>query len=175
MHRNWLIAILFGLFILQSTIVKWLIPVSWQMEANVAPQLTLVVVLLIGLYGDRHLAMVHGLAFGLLQDIVFYGPMIGTYTFNMGLLGYLAGLLGLRKTSGLVSGLFAVCLLDFLFQWILFGLYRLFQMTHTSVEWTVLRQMLPSLLVDMLFALLIYVPIRRLLELTAVQEEPDET
>ena len=174
MQRNWLTLLLFGLFLVQSTILKWLIPEMWQTGVKVAPQLTLVVVLLIGLYANRHVAMLYGLGFGLLHDIVFYGPMIGTYTFTMGLLGYLAGLIGLRANSSMLTGLFVLALGDLLFHWILFGIYRLFRITHISTHWVFFHQMLPSLLIDLLFALLIYVPVRKLLEGLALEEKPEE-
>ena len=175
MYRNWIAYLCVLCFFLQGTIFKWIIPASWQSDLVVAPQLILIIVLMIGLYGNRYWALIAGLSLGLLQDIVFYGPMIGTYTFTLGLMGYLAGLAGLRRGSGVVKGMAFVAAGDLLFHFILFSIYRLFQLTHMPLSFLFLRQMIPTLLFDLLFALAIFIPVRNRLELAMEQMQSDES
>lgn len=164
--RQWmLILLLFGLFILEGTVLKWIIPSVWQGNVAVSTHFTLVVVLFIGLYLNRHWALAYGLGFGLLQDVVYYGPtMIGTYSFAMGVLGYLAGLVSMRSRSSMLYSMFVVTFGNFMFEAIIYGLYRLFQITRDTPQWMFFHIMLPSVLINLLFALLVYVPLRKWLE-----------
>ncbi len=174
-YRNWIAYLCVLCFLLQGTMLKWIIPASWQSHVVVAPQLTLIIVLMIGLYGSRYWALLTGLSLGLLQDIVFYGPMIGTYTFTLGLMGYLAGLVGLRRGSDVVKGMAFVAAGDLLFHFILFGIYRLFQLTHMPLSFLFFRQMIPTLLFDLLFALAIFIPVRNRLEMAMEQMQADKS
>ena len=175
MYLRWIAYFSVLCFLIQGTILKWIIPASWQSDLVVAPQLTLVIVLMIGLYGNRYWALMAGLSLGLLQDIVFYGPMIGTYTFTLGLMGYLAGLAGLRRGSGVVMGMAFVAAGDLLFHFILFSIYRLFQLSHMPLSFLFFRQMIPTLLFDLLFAFAIFAVVRHKLEMAMEQMLADES
>ncbi|TDF97638.1 rod shape-determining protein MreD [Paenibacillus piri] len=164
MKRNWLWLILTVLFILEGTLLQWIIPSVWQSKVYVAPHFILVIVLYIGLYVNRHTALVYGLIFGILQDIIYYSPMLGPISFAMGLSGYLAGLTNRRLYSNIVVSMLVIALGNLLFESIIFGLYRLFQITHLDLQWVFFHQMLPSMLINLLFALVVYVPVRRLFE-----------
>lgn len=175
MQRLWLSLAMFGLFLLEGTIMKWIIPVVWQGQVIVATHFTLVVVLFISMYVNRHLALIYGLSFGLLHDVVYYGQtMIGTYSFAVGVSGYLAGLVSLRSRGNIVSSMFVIMVGNALFEGIICGLYRLFQVSRLPLDWLFFHQMLPSILINLLFALLVYVPLRKWLEdiaLRSVREE----
>ncbi|WJH32544.1 rod shape-determining protein MreD [Paenibacillus aurantius] len=164
MNRNRLTLVLFVLFLIEGTWLKWIIPPEWQENVIVAPHLLLTAVLLIGIYVNRHTALLYGAGFGLLHDIVYYGPMIGPYCLCMGLLGYAAGLISFRSYSSILTSMFLVTVGNFAFEWLIYGIYRVFQVIHTDVNRIFLYQMLPSILINLLFALVIYVPMRRLLE-----------
>lgn len=165
MQRAALSVGLFALFLLEGTILKWIIPVVWQKQVIVSTHFVLVVILFIGIYLDRRSALVYGVLFGLLHDIVYYGPtMIGTYSFAMGLAGYLSGLLTLRSRSNLLSSVIVLAVGNFVFEGIVYALYRVFQITQEPLNWLFFRYMLPSVLINLLFALLVYVPLRKWLE-----------
>lgn len=66
-----LILLLFLLFILEGTLVPWLIPTAWQ--TRIAPHLVYVVILYFSVYENRHTGLILGLVFGMLHDIVFMG------------------------------------------------------------------------------------------------------
>jgi rod shape-determining protein MreD len=164
--RHWmLILLLYVLFLMEGTVMKWVIPTVWQGNVAVSTHFTLIAILFIGLFVGRHQALVYGLGFGMLHDVVYYGPtMIGTYSFAMGLIGYLSGLVSLRSRAGMLYSMFVITLGNFMFEAIIYSLYRLFQITRDTPQWMFFHIMLPSVLINLLFALLVYVPLRRWLE-----------
>jgi rod shape-determining protein MreD len=162
--RNWLWLIILALFILEGTLLQWLIPVMWQSKVYVAPHFILVIVIYIGLYVNRHTALIYGLIFGLLQDFMYYSPMLGPISFAMGLTGYLAGLLHRRLHSNIVVSMLVIGFGNLFFDCMIYGLYRLFQINHLNLQWVFFYQMLPSMLINLLFALLVYIPVRKLFE-----------
>jgi rod shape-determining protein MreD len=175
LRRNWLWLILTGLFILEGTLLQWIIPGVWQSKVYVAPHFILVIVLYIGLYVNRHSALMYGLIFGLLQDIMYYSPMLGPISFAMGLTGYLAGLTHRRIYSNIVVSMIVIAFGNLFFDFIIYGLYRLFQITHLNLQWVFFHQILPSMLINLLFALLVYVPVRKLFEsIQSAQSVSDE-
>jgi len=161
-HVMWLV--LLGLFLLQGTIIPWLIPASWQGQVYIAPHFTLIFVLFIGLFVHRHTALVYGLIFGLLQDFDYYGAMLGTYSFSMGLAGYLAGLVQRRQPNLVFYNLLITGVALLLFELLNYGINRLFNVISIDFQFSLTHYMLPSVLFNMLFALLGYVPARKLLE-----------
>ncbi|WP_438444324.1 rod shape-determining protein MreD [Gorillibacterium sp. sgz5001074] len=169
--RHWMLTfLLLILFVLEGTVLKWIIPSVWQGNVAVSTHFTLIVVLFFGLFVNRHQALAYGLGFGMLHDVVYYGPtMIGTYSFAMGVVGYLSGLISLRTRSGMLYSMFVITLGNFMFEAIIYGLYRLFQITRDTPQWMFFHIMLPSVLINLLFALLVYVPLRKWLELMASQ------
>ncbi|WP_409341658.1 rod shape-determining protein MreD [Paenibacillus sp. MBLB4367] len=174
MRQHWLIALLFLVFLLEGTVLQLLVPVVWQTKVTVSPQLILLAVLYISVFLGRHRGVVYGLGFGLLHDIVYYGPMIGTYSFGLGFCAYLVGWLAQRTRGGIFSSLLLIAIGNLVFLWIHYGIYRIFQITHNDVEQTFLYQMVPSLLVDLLIALAIYVPMRKLLEPLAFPQAAED-
>lgn len=46
----------------------------------------------------------------------------------------------------------------------LFFLYKLFQLNHVTFDWALIEYMIPNLFVHFVFALIIYVPLRKQLE-----------
>lgn len=163
--KHWMLALLlFFVFILEGTVLKWIIPTVWQGNVAVATHFTLIIVLYIGLFINRHQALAYGLAFGMLQDVVYGPTMIGAFSFAMGVVGYLAGLLSLRARSGMLYSMFIITLGNFMFEAIIYGLYRLFQLTRDPLQWMFFHIMLPSVLINLLFALLVYVPLRKGME-----------
>lgn len=170
-HLIWII--LLGLLLLQGTVIPWALPAAWQGGARVDPHLMLTFVLFLGLHVGRHSALAYGIGFGLLHDFLFYGNMIGVYSFGIGLTGYLAGLMQRFARPSLLFNLIVVGLGQFLFDVINFALNRLFKTTTMPFEYTLTHQMLPSLLFNVAFALLIYVPVRKFLERVAAAGKPE--
>lgn len=88
-RKQVLLLLLFLLFILEGTLIPWILPGSWQ---NIlSPNLVFIVLLFVSIYHNRHTALVLGIIFGMLHDVVFYGDMIGTYSLVMGFSTYIMG------------------------------------------------------------------------------------
>ncbi len=170
MNHKKLWLILSVLFLLEGTLLPWLVPVAWQTKIQVDPHFVLVIVLFIGLYINRHMALVYGLIFGMLYDFIYHSPMLGPISFGMGLAGYLAGMLQGRIYSSIVISMVVIGLGNLFYDTAIYGLFRLFRVTHTNLEWVFLHQMLPSMLINLLFALAVYVPIRKLFENLPVKQ-----
>lgn len=175
MLRTWITLILFGLFVLEGAVMPWLLPEMWLDSIMIRPHLVFVVILYISIYLNRHIALGFGLGFGLLQDFIYLGPMIGTHSFNFGLTSYLIGLIFQGVHIRLVSSLFFIAVGNFMFECIHYGLYRMFELISISFQYALLHQMIPSVLFNLLFALIIYVPFRKIVEsMNAHQEHESE-
>jgi len=162
-RKSILILLLFVLFIVEGTIIPWLIPYSWQ--TRLFPHLVFVVIMYFSIFENRHTGLVLGIIFGLLHDIVFYGAIIGAYSFAMGFAGYLAGLPSRSRPMPLPMVLIVIILGSLLLDSTLFGIYSLFELTHQPYSWAFVNHIIPNLFVQFVFALVIYVPLRRQLEI----------
>lgn len=161
-RKQVLILLLFLLFILQGTIGFWLTPSSLQ--GKISPNFMYVAILFATIYHHRHTGLVLGLVFGMLHDLVYYGEMIGTYSFAMGVSAYLMGLLFKSPRAPLPVMMTVAILGSLLLDSMLFGIYKLFQINPDSYNWALLNHMLPNLLIHFAFALIIYVPLRKQFE-----------
>lgn len=167
-----LILLLFVLFIVEGTIIPWLIPGGWQYRLS--PNLVFIVILFVSVYYHRHTALVLGIIFGLLHDIIFYGAMIGPYSFAMGCAAYLMGLIFQAPRAPMPIMMTVVLLGSLLFDSTLFGIYQLFQLNVHSFNWALTQYMIPNLCVHFLFALIIYVPMRKQFELLGGRPKKEE-
>jgi rod shape-determining protein MreD len=164
MQRYLLPVILYIVFLFEGTMLPMMIPASWQTRIAIAPHFAFIIILFIAIYVSRHWALAYGLGFGMLQDIVYYGPMVGTYTFGMGLISYLIGIMALRSKATMMTSIMFILIGNLLLDLLIFGIYRIFQITHLTVDYALTHYVLPSLLINLLFALVVYVPIRKLLD-----------
>ncbi|TCZ75163.1 rod shape-determining protein MreD [Paenibacillus albiflavus] len=172
-HSIWLLCLL--MFFLQSTWFNWILPVSWQSDVHVSPNIVFVLIMYVALYMGRHKALMYGLIFGILQDFMFYGHMLGVHSFAMGLTAYLLGLLQARKPYFILNITLLIGLSYIFFESIMYGTYLLFKVTHMDYLRAFTHNILPSALFSMLVALAIYLPVRKLLDnlisLKKVQED----
>jgi len=159
----------FLLFIFEGAVFPWIIPVDWQSKAGLIPHLVLVGVFYLSIYANRHEALLFGLFFGLLQDIAYYGHMLGPHSFCMGMAGYLTNIAIRRIHIHLMSTLTIMALGSFIYDATIYGIYRLFQVISVPFAWTVTHQILPTMLIAVLTALLLYVPARQYLEVRRLE------
>jgi rod shape-determining protein MreD len=162
MNTRLVVPLLVLLFMLETTIVPWLIPTP--MHGRIAPHFVFVAALYAGLYANRHAALIIGLIFGLLQDITFYGHMLGVHTLLMGSTAYLAGRVLEGRRAPMLAALAVIALCCFLYDAAAYGIYRVFRVTHEPFEFVLLHSIAPSLFLQTGFALAVYVPARRLFE-----------
>lgn len=172
MRRSVLVLLLFLLFIMEGTILPWLIPDVWQMR--IIPNLVFVVILFVTIYHSRHTALILGLSFGILHDVVFYGRILGAHSFSMGLSAYLIGLLFQIPRAPLPLMMTVILLGSLLGDSMLFGIYSVFNLNQEPYSWAILNHMLPTMLFHFAFALLLYIPLRRQLELIKKETGKEE-
>ncbi|WP_309120370.1 rod shape-determining protein MreD [Paenibacillus sp.] len=161
-------------FLLESSLLPWVTPLTWRSELSIYPKLVLISTVYISVFTNRHIGLAYGLAFGLLQDVQFYGHMIGVNAFAYGLAAYVAGLL---IRPNLVS-LFSVFLIQLsallLYETSTYAIYRLFSVTDSDFGWMFVHGMLPSILISLFLALALYIPARKWLEAPRSERDSDD-
>jgi len=162
MNRKWMIVVMILLLIIEGTVMPWIIPVEWRMR--VIPHFVFIIVLFYAVYTTRYLALVMGLIFGLLHDVIHYGNMIGVYSFSMGLCGYLIGKVFGEKRLGIGWMVVISILGSWMFDSIIYLIYTMFKVNHMSYDWALAYQIIPSSFLQLLFALIVYVPVRKVLD-----------
>jgi rod shape-determining protein MreD len=156
--------IIFIIFILQGTLVHWMIPSNGYNELQLAPHFVLVFVLFVSIMRNRHLGLFLGLLFGLMHDIVYASPMIGAHSFSMGLVAYSAGIIANRINVTLASSLSIISFSIVLYDVANFFLYRMFRVIIVPFGPAFSDIMIPTFLFNLLFAVIIYVPARKWME-----------
>lgn len=64
---------------------------SWFNIAGIMPNLFIILILFIGLFGTKTMGTIYGLIIGLLLDLIL-GTKIGIYSIGLGLIGFLAAI-----------------------------------------------------------------------------------
>ncbi|TVY04056.1 rod shape-determining protein MreD [Cohnella terricola] len=166
MRTNWVILLGLVLLILENSIVPWLVPPAWS--DRLLPHLNFILTIFVAGYAGRHTAFLFGLGFGLLQDLLSYGHLIGPYGFGMGLIGYAAGLLAGYRNFTIVVFSWAVIVFGIMLDSIVYCIYKLFRITDLVYSFVFYWQVAPTALLQLLVALVMYVPVRRYLVKPAV-------
>jgi len=161
MRVNRTILATLALLLLETAVLPWFTPGEWT--GRLTPHLAFVMTMFAAFFGGRHHGFLFGLGFGLLSDILFYGHLIGAYGFGMALVGYLAGLAAARMHVRLLSLAWTVLLGGLVLDSIVYCIYMLFRITHESYLFMLTWQIVPTALAQLIFALAIYVPARKLL------------
>jgi rod shape-determining protein MreD len=173
MERNLIWLSLFVLFVMEGAVLPPLIPDWFGYTAHVNVQLVLVGVMLIGIFYNRHSALLYGICFGFMHDLI-YGQMLGVSAFALGLTGYLLGLLFASKYDTVGRNL-SVMFVGLLFYEAIIVLFYFAFNIYTpvfSVAFFV-REWLPAWTLSFLFTLAIYYPARHILQKFAVRTGRD--
>ncbi|GED31795.1 MULTISPECIES: rod shape-determining protein MreD [Brevibacillus] len=149
------------LFLLEGTVVQVIATATWGLSWMTVPRFALVCCILISMFMGRREGLYYGLAFGFLQDVLF-GQVIGIYTMSMMVASYFAGLIVLLFQRGFGMVFVTSALILFGHEWLLYSLFRLFSAAPYDVQWMLNRQILPSVILNLVVTLLIYVPIMRM-------------
>ena len=173
MSMNRIILLMILLFIVEGAVMPWIIPAGFG--HRIIPHFVFVIVIFSGLYSRRHLALMLGVTFGMLQDVVYFGHLLGINAFIMGLMGYFTGVLLERRRSTLMMAISIIGFACLLYDSVIYFIYRVFRITNESYAWALIDHILPSLFLQLAFALACYVPARKLFEEQAnVKTEKDE-
>ncbi|MNR33310.1 hypothetical protein D3C85_1509740 [compost metagenome] len=111
----------------------------------------------------------------MLHDVVFYGIMIGTYSFSMGLSGYLMGLLFRSRRASLLVMMIVVVIGSLLMDSMIFGIYTIFKINKLTYTYALRDYIVPNMIVQLIFALAIYVPLRRQIDKLVKRRPQEET
>jgi len=174
--RKWVLTalMLLALFVAESSLLPWIIPPEWRYSLSIYPKLVLIAIVYIAILTNRHGGALFGLAFGLLQDVQFYGHMVGANAFTYALSAYFAGLI-LRPSAVSLFSVFLVQLSALLlYETSSFAIYRLFNVIDDDFSWTFVHGMLPSILISLFLALTLYIPARKWLEVPRAERTEDE-
>jgi len=165
---------LLGFFLLESALLPWITPIEWRHDLSIYPKLVLIGAVFIAVFTNRHVGAAYGLAFGMLQDVQFYGHMIGVNAFAYALAAYFAGLLIRPNLVNLVSVFLIQLSALLLYETSTYALYRLFSVTDSDFGWMFVHGMLPSILISLFLALALYIPTRKWLEAPRPQRDSND-
>lgn len=153
---------LFILFVIEGTIVQVFSPERWGINILMIPRFVLVLLIFSALFLGRIQGLFIGLVFGLLYDII-YGGVIGIYAFSMALVGYFSGLTFRIFQQNLFLILFTVLVSLVFHEFIVYGLLSLIRFIDLDVNFFFLHKVIPTLVLNMIFALLVSYPVRMIL------------
>lgn len=173
-HVLWFVV--FFLFMLESSLIPWLVP-SAAVELNLtfAAQFAFVLILYIAIYLNRHMALAMALVFGFMHDLIFYGHVLGAYTFGMSLVTYVISMMLRDSHISWYVGIGSIGLGLLSFDYLVYGLYRLFQITSVTPWWHFVHAALPSLLLNLCFTSALYYPVIRIFARIERYVAPDES
>ncbi|MGN7453210.1 rod shape-determining protein MreD [Paenibacillus pasadenensis] len=162
MKMQSMVLLTFLAFLVQTSLFPWLVPSAFS--DRLLPHFTFVLILYAALYRSRHAALLLGAGFGLLQDIVFRGHLLGLHAYAMGLIAYLIGLLLGGRRLTMLSALAVVAIGSLLYDIAVYYVYDVFRFTAEPLAWALQHHIFPSLFLQLAFALAVYIPIRRAFE-----------
>jgi len=133
------------------------------------PRFLMIIFVFIAVYTDRYQGMLYGFIYGLLFDIVYTG-IIGVYMFGMSFIAYLMA----KASKALLSNIFVTSLLGVVAVVILeFYVYIInFLIGYTDMQFMMFLQnrLLPTVILNSIFVLLIAFPIKKLITWLSVVE-----
>lgn len=159
----------FLLFVIEGTVVQVFSPDRWGISILMIPRFVVVLLIFSALFLGRVQGLFMGLFFGLMYDVV-YGGVIGIYGFSMALVGYFSGLTFkvFQQSILLILLTIGVCLV--LHEFIVYGLLMLIGFIEMDVQFFFFHKVIPTLILNMIFAILVSYPVRLIL-LQMKQEE----
>lgn len=161
MQKKWINSILFLLFLFEGTVFPFLPENNFNI--SIFPRFVLTVIIFISIYRSKQYAFFLGLGFGLLTDLI-YGDAIGVYTVGMAAISYLSGWIIRYFHPTFILFITIEFLGHLAFEFFIFGMLRLYQLISIPIAWMFTNALLPTLLVNLLFAIFIYSSSRILIE-----------
>jgi rod shape-determining protein MreD len=158
------------LFISESTLMQVFTPQHLDSDMMLIPRFVVVMVCFIGMFISPMRGVVYGIAFGLLYDLI-YTDLIGVYMFSMGLTAYVTTFIARYFHGNIFVTLFVIIIGLSAFEFLVFGLYSLINITDMMIEPFVYQRFLPTLLLNSVFVVLVYYPLRKWLINIAIDLE----
>ncbi|HET7522403.1 MAG TPA: rod shape-determining protein MreD [Bacillales bacterium] len=161
MIRIGLPVVTFFFFLFEGTVMQVFSPEWFGVSLELVPRFVMVIILFIAFFLNRQTALVYGLVFGFLTDVV-YSDVLGVYFFSMAFTAYLvasfAGLFHTNLFTMMFLGLLGVVLLEFQ----VYGMYWFTGIAQRSMDDFLNGRLWPTLVLNGVFIILMYYPLKRL-------------
>jgi rod shape-determining protein MreD len=167
--RRVLLPVLFtGCFIFESIFIELMPAKFFSGQHILVPHLLIMAILLLTIYGNRNLGILYGFIFGLLFDVV-YTEVVGIYLFMFPVIAYLISkimkVLQTNLTIVSIVTLLGVGLLEI-------GVYEMNFLIHrTTMGFSSFfgNRLVPTLVLNLIFIVLVAYPLKRQFEKLADQ------
>ncbi|MFZ3588324.1 rod shape-determining protein MreD [Bacillus sp. DJP31] len=159
--RKWLLPFLAIIcFIFESVFVQILPSEFFGVERIMVPRFVMVMIVIITMFTRVSTGMTYGFVLGLLYDLM-YTNLIGVYTFSFTLLAYIVAsimrVLHINTLTVTIVSLFTISILDFF----VYGIQLLIKATSIPVEYFLTIRLLPTLILNLAFVILFFIPLRK--------------
>lgn len=161
---------IFLLFVVEGTIVQVFSPDRWDISIFMIPRFVVVLLIFAALFLGRRHGLLLGLIFGLLYDLV-YGGVIGVYAFPMGLIGYFSGLSFKLFQQNIFVILFTVLVSLVAYEFMVYGILTLINFVQMDIYSFFFQKVIPTLILNIIFAILIAYPVRNILLQMKLEDE----
>jgi len=169
MQKFWTYSILFLLFIFEGALTQFFSLDNFYSLVTIVPYFVLVMVTFVSIFQSKNRGLTAGLIFGLLFDIV-YGKMIGVHFIGMGLVGYFSGWITQYFHRSFPLYVLIVTFGILFFDLYSYGTLRLLNLIDISIRWEFLQVTIPTVIVNGIFAILIFRPLQFLIEDEKIEE-----
>jgi rod shape-determining protein MreD len=169
-HKFLLAFFTYLIFITEGTIIQAFQPNHIQGDIEIVPRFVLVIICYIAIFLTPKLSIIYGVSFGLFYDFI-YTDLIGIYSFSFACIAYFVSTLS-RLFHGnvfivLVINLLSITVLEFF----VYGIYLLIGLAKVPLDPFLYTRLIPSLILNGSFSLLIFYPMRKKLQSYAEKEE----
>ncbi|MDR7073658.1 rod shape-determining protein MreD [Fictibacillus barbaricus] len=144
-------------FISESSLVQAFLPQDASMDWQIIPRFSMVMILFIAMYLNTTYGLLYGLGFGLLTDLL-YTDIIGVYLFSMAATAYITSVFSRYLFGNLIVTIFLSIIGVSILEFFVYGLNSLIGISNQSIDLFLYKRLLPTLILNGLFAILIYYP-----------------
>lgn len=172
MRRFLLPCILLLAFFSESIFVQLLPAELFNSERIIIPHFLLIVLIFVTIYGKTKYGIIYGITFGFLADMVFT-EILGIYLFLFPLMAYLVSLIMKIFHSNVVIAVIVSMLGVALVELGSYEMNFLIKITQMDFSTFIELRLLPTLLLNLTFAILFIYPVKRFSEKMVFQLEND--
>lgn len=144
-------------FISESSLVQAFLPHENSMDWQLIPRFSMVMILFVAIYLNTTYGLLYGLAFGLLTDLL-YTDIIGVYLFSMAATAYITSIFSRYLFGNLIVTLLLSIVGVSILEFFVYGLNSLIGISNQTIDVFLYKRLLPTLILNGLFAILIYYP-----------------
>ncbi|KZE64460.1 hypothetical protein AWM68_09935 [Fictibacillus phosphorivorans] len=144
-------------FISESSLVQAFLPHENSMDWQLIPRFSMVMILFVAIYLNTTYGLLYGLAFGLLTDLL-YTDIIGVYLFSMAATAYITSVFSRYLFGNLIVTLLLSIVGVSILEFFVYGLNSLIGISNQMIDVFLYKRLLPTLILNGLFAILIYYP-----------------